>query len=260
VTLERRVRTDAQFAQDLAAGAEVIARDWLTHESESIVLSPDASVPAVAVLDEHFDLQGKPVALKVVAWDQCGLVPVAFAAAASPLRLALPDDAAHQADLLSRACAPLGLDELLDANTGTSPFPNVDVTRGHDEDRSLRVLLKDETTKAAGAWLGIRPSNSATLNVHTARKDVLEAAFRDAGRGGLEEVLAARAEHRKTAVAHNAEAKSADSARRIELVGTSDTWAFRIDVEVGSVRASFWTVFLNKGGSWEREQRLFIPG
>jgi hypothetical protein len=264
VRIERQVRTASALASDVVFGAETICLRWLRNESEKVVLGPDAQVPAVAVADERLSVVAdREVTVRIVAWDQCGLVPAEFAARASPLKLVLPNAIARAGELLSRAAAPRGLDQLATAGGPVSAFPQVDLARS-SEAGGLKTVPKSSTLESPGAWIGVRPlakdGAPAAINVHTARKDVLDAALRDAGRGGLDTILAARADGRQAALA-GAGAGGSDAAGNasVVLVGASDTWAFRIDVTVGAVRESWWVVFARGGGGFQRAQRLFIP-
>jgi hypothetical protein len=263
VQIERQVRTASALASDVVTGAETICLRWLRNESEKVVLPPDAMVPAVAVADERFVVADREVTVRIVAWDQCGLVPADLAAGASPTKLVLPNAIARAGEFLSRAGAPRGLDQLATVDGSASAFPEVDLGR-ESEAGGLKAVVKSSTLESPGAWIGVRPlakdGSPAAINVHTARKDVLDAALRDAGRGGLDAILAARADGRQAALA-GAGTGGNDAAGNasVVLVSTSDTWAFRIDVTVGAVRESWWVVFARDGGGFKRAQRLFIP-
>ncbi|MFK7960845.1 MAG: hypothetical protein AB8G96_10000, partial [Phycisphaerales bacterium] len=75
----------------------------------------------------------------------------------------------------------------------------------------------------------------------------------------LETILSARAAGEVTAVPGRPGGARRTS-RRLVLTDRSDAWAFRIDVRVGPVERSWWTIMQRSpaDGSWTVEQRLAI--
>jgi hypothetical protein len=91
---------------------------------------------------------------------------------------------------------------------------------------------------------------------------LLEAALRDAGRGGLEAILAARSEGRQVPIPTAASDANDTAANGIgeRFVSVSDAWAFRVDARVGRVRRSHWLQYRPQESKWRCVQRLFITG
>jgi hypothetical protein len=101
--------------------------------------------------------------------------------------------------------------------------------------------------------------HSGRININTAPIELVEAALRLAGRGGLEQIVAARSEGRLTSGTALARVtKPGENAPRISA--TSTAWAFRIDIRVGPLRRSWWSVYVKqRSNRWECGQRLAIP-
>jgi hypothetical protein len=97
------------------------------------------------------------------------------------------------------------------------------------------------------------------INVNTAPVPLLEAALRAGGRSGLEQILQARAAHRRFQPGRlDQGATPANASGAPELVSSSPSWAFRIDAHAGPVRRSWWAVYQRSSSSWECVQRLTI--
>lgn len=95
------------------------------------------------------------------------------------------------------------------------------------------------------------------INVNTAPREVVEQALRAAGRGGLELVLAARVEGRSVSLG-DLRVSSSSSRAAPQIIGSSFAWSFRIDVQVGPLRRSWWAVYMKARSTWECVQRLAI--
>jgi hypothetical protein len=202
------------------------------------------------VLNERWQLGDSIYEVRITAWDQCGMAPLASIKTGSRLRAAIPGGILER---INAAEAPqterFGLDQFglgpfeLERSAFRSAFPTP------DEDDVLSV----------GAWIATHPvGENRSINVNTAPLPLVEAALAAAGRGGIEVIVAARSEGRLAplprALEHD---NSSVSAPR--LVGSSSVWGVRIDVRVGSVQRSWWAVYRQTSGRWECVQRLVIP-
>ena len=97
------------------------------------------------------------------------------------------------------------------------------------------------------------------VNVNTAPIELLEAACRATGRGGVETILAARAADTPAGVDPGpARERRGAAGRTLGLVGSSSAWAFRVAARVGPVARSWWSVYIRSESSWECVQRLAI--
>lgn len=262
------------LAAELLLAVQAPIDHWLSHEASKAVVppeppeppqAPDASeppeppeppevaMPAVVIVDESWMIEGVEVTLRATAFDQLGMVPWSHARGGSTLRLVLPDDvlaAVARAD--GAPGAPPGLD-LVVATSDRQVFP---------------VGPGSAAPPGLGALVATHGSAPARINVNTAPPALLEQAFRAAGRGGVDAVLANRARGRPAPVppprqsgagARPAADDPAAEAWRVELVGSSDAWAFRIDVRVGRLRRSWWEVHRpGSEGKWECVQRLVV--
>jgi hypothetical protein len=254
--LTAAIRRDETAVEDLLSQADAPIRDFLDHEARDLVLLPDARFPVVAVLDDTFDRDGKPVSLTIVTWDQCGLVPLDSARGATPLRLALPRPVVSTLDRVKRTGELPGLDWFVeDGISHISPFPPTPTIAPTKEATSL--CWPTSLDGVLGAHVATH--SHGKLNVSTAPIDVLEAALREDGRGGLDAIVAARSEHRQVPVPAAASHSDDHESRRIEFTSTSDCFAFRVDARVGRVRRSRWLVYQPSEGIWHCVQRLLVP-
>ncbi|HKX46052.1 MAG TPA: hypothetical protein VJP77_05070 [Planctomycetota bacterium] len=234
-----RVATAAQReAVDLLDQADGLVRTWLDQESTAVVLGTDVLTPAVAVRELAWSVGGEPRRMQVTAFDQCGMASAEAVAQGSTLRLAVPEAVARAADLVTGGDVPPGLDLL--ASAVESAFP----TAAGDQ--------------AVGALLATHVEAPGRIHVWTAPEPLLAAALDLAGRSGdLQVILQARAQGTKLGLAATAGGVATDLAPAI--VTASDVWSFRIDVEVGAVRQSWWSTYRGGAGSWSCVQRLAIP-
>lgn len=268
------------LADDLLVPAEDVILDWLAAHSESVVLAPDATLPAVEVLHDAWCAHDLEVEMRITAWDQRGMVPIAVARTASPLRAAVPFEVLRVIDSLAPqessdpSAGARGLDQLrADASRddGVPIFPIVaaqgePVRFGDDMvDNSPTAAADSARTDAAavGALIATHPSGHTAVNVNTAPLGLVEAALRVAGRGGIEQVIASR-EAGKLATITAITGRGEES---FGLLRSSDCWAFRVDINVrrrsghgvaGGVQRSWWTIFAKNRAQWERVQRLVI--
>jgi hypothetical protein len=235
-------------ADDLLRAAETPILAWLASTSTTVVLSPDSEFPRLEVLRDVWVVDDTNYELCLTAWDQCGLVPMGVARSGSPLRFGLPDDVRQALDGVT---IPPG------------QLPGLDLLLGADRSDGLRVFPTAVSRKpsvespAIGAFVGTH--HSGRININTAPIELVEAALRRAGRGGLEQIVAARSEGRlASGTALPRVTEPGENAPRISA--TSTAWAFRIDIRVGPLRRSWWSVYAKEGSNrWECVQRLAIP-
>jgi hypothetical protein len=105
-----------------------------------------------------------------------------------------------------------------------------------------------------------RSSGAGSINVNTAPVELIEAAMRSSGMGGIEQIIAARAQG-KLAVAPHRESLPNKQSNRIQFAAASAIWSFRIDIHVGPLRRSWWATYSRTGrqaSGWECIQRLAI--
>lgn len=232
---EDTLRTRERLCSDALRAAESPIREWLQSISQRVVLPPDADEPRVEVFADRWGSrspdsgeygEGISCAIRITAWDQCGMAPV--------------EDRVDS----------LGLD-LLEPAGERSVFPS-----------ALSAQALRTRPPALGATTAThnpgRPGGQPRLNVNTAPLGLVSSAFREAGIGGIEQVTEARANGKPAPLAELRVTRrgGAGSAR---IVGNSNAWAFRIDATADRVTRSWWEVWIDTGSGWQRVQRLEIP-
>ncbi len=272
--LARKLARQTLVADDLLRAAEAPIMAWLEAESQKVVLPPHAAAPQVEVLHDVFAIDATRYELHITAWDQCGMVPVGAARSGSPLRLALPAEVRQCLDrltipegvvpgldfflpvvepggALSVFAVPADTDPLRFAASGGDVLPEPAPASAHGPPETTSERL------AIGSCAATH--NPGLINVNTAPAEVLEAALRSAGRGGLDQILAARAEGRLAPTAGQPQLGVA-SRGAPQPVATSPGWAMRIDIAVGALHRSWWAVYTKSASTqWECVQRLAIP-
>ncbi len=239
-----RLDVETELAGDLLRAAEAPIRYWLDEKSEEVVLPPVAREPRAPVLDDAWEMDGRNYEIRVVAFDQCGMVSLRSAREGSPLRRFLPAAVREEIDRLEEPADSLwGLDLF-----AGFPFPRGE--SGSEEE--------SEEAPALGAQVATHGDVPQSLNVHTAPLPLVEAVYRLSSAGGFEQVVAARAEGRKVAAVPP----------RPDRVGLeklpclairSRFLAFRVDARVGQARRSLWAVYgPGEDEAWELKQRLWI--
>ncbi len=260
-------------ADDLLRAAEAPILTWLTSQSSNIVLPPDVASPEVDVLHDFWVIETTEHELHITAWDQCGMVPVDVARSGSPLRLALPAKVKRVLDQVTiRSDQTPGLDLFTAAHQltkRTNVFPKPDGSQpmvferaGGQEPTPPPAESSPAERPAAlsippviGAYVATH--NPGRINVNTAPMELVEAALRLAGRGGLEHIVAARSADRLALL--NDLPRTAELNRTApRIAASSNAWAFRIDLRVGTLRPSWWAVYAKPRSTWECVQRLAI--
>jgi len=257
---ERNAERWTAIADGLLRQADEVIGEWLEEKSSSIVLDPEVEMPAVSVLDDAWDLDGCRYHLTITAWDQCGLVPQELARGGSPLRTVLPEQILRGMERSPGQAS--GLDVYGSPAGSPSPYPALPTSRPtrFGDEAGREPSLGGESPSGEppiGAYLATHAAGSPRINVNTAPIALVEQSLRFVGRGGsLEPIVAARSKGLLARVTDGAK-DSRKGESRLELVASSNAWAFRIDVRVGAVRRSWWAVYLNTS-SWSRVQRLSI--
>ena len=257
--LERGLRRDERLVQEFLIEADAPIQEFLAAEAGDVILRPDSPYPALLVLDDRFEAGAAALELRIVAWDQCGLVPLDVARSASPIRLALPREVIETLEANRRRGELPGLDWFAEED-GESPFPPAPSVQHIDG--GTRLSWPGSAQRVVGAWVATH--NTAKLNVSTAPLAILEAALRELQRGGIDRVVAARQKGEHVPIPPAGTDAPQDEPRRIKLVSTSDCFAFRVDARAGKVRRSFWLVYQPGAVSeadqprWRCVQRLLI--
>lgn len=235
-------RTDERLRLAWAAceSAETPVLAWLEQESRRTVLPPDAP-PMVRVLDDRFTLAGLPAHVRVTAWDQTGMAP-AVDAAAMPSFTPLLTRPQRRAARWVGVEAP-GLD-LADNSVAVFPSP--------DQPDALGARIATHNPPPASGRQ--RGGPSPAINIHTAPEPLLRAAYEHLGVPGLDAVLRARRAGERL---EGQTGRAADPGG-LRLIGSSTAWGVRTDATVGGLRASVWSVYTLRAGTWVREQRLVI--
>lgn len=241
--LGRGVDRDNRIANDLARAVEPAVERWLATKASDVALPPDAQTPEVPVLLDVLAEGACTIEVRVTAWDQGGLVPFDAARGGSPLGSDLPIEVKRAVEWITvgKDTAP-GLDLAVGNDALVSAFPEGGAMEGPPFSVGARVATHND------GW----------INVNTAPIDLVETAMRLAGRGGLEQIVAARAQGKQATMSDLGDTGDPDDLAP-ELVGQSRAWAFRIDVRVGLLRRSWWAVYERGGQKWECVQRLAIP-
>jgi hypothetical protein len=235
-------RTDERLHLAWAAceAAEAPVLVWLERESRRTVLPPDAP-PMVRILDDPLTVAGRPARITVVAWDQNGMIPAVDTApmpAFGPLLTRTQRGAARWIGAESP-----GLD-LADASVPVFPTP----------DQPTALGARVATHNPPPGPVRQRGGQSPAINIHTAPEPLLRAAYEHLGLPGVEAVLRSRRAGERS---ETQTIRVSDSAG-LRLVGVSTAWGVRTDVTVDGLRASVWSVYTLRAGTWIREQRLAI--
>ena len=241
VQLDRSLAEGA-IADDLIQASTLPIVDWLRRDAPLVALPPHAEQPMVRVLDDRFELEGRQVEIIVTAWDLQGMLPADAVRAGTPLRLLLPEDVRQRVDALE--ADPDGLDvfSVRDGHRRIFPSPT-----SHEPALGALISTAD------------RPSAQPTvrLNVNTTPAPLLAQALRLAGRGGYEQIMERRAKGQRSGPPPMPESDRSGS-QRIVLAASSSSWGVRVDIRVGSVRRSWWTVWTRVSGDWMLQRRTPI--
>jgi hypothetical protein len=253
--VEHNLNSHATTARSLVRQIELgPILHWLEEESSKVVLDIECQWPLVEVWSDQWQFEEVDYELRVTAWDQCGMVPLTSDARASSLWRSLATQVTGRISQLpeSGQNSPLGLDQMgLPTVESDRVTPSVFPTRSMDD------------PMAVGAWVATHSDGGfGSINVNTAPTPLIKAAMQLAGRGDFEQILIARQSGKQSPLP----SVTADSGASIRsgtdhaprFVGTSHAWAFRVDIQVGTVKQSWWSVFKQQRSRWECVQRLVI--
>ncbi len=272
--VRRTVARQTAIADELLQALDAPIRAWLASKSGSIVLPPDVSTPEIGVLHDTWMAESMKVELEITGWDQCGMVPLRVGRSASPLRLAVPTEIldvldrmkpdsleAPGLDVLGHLVRPTDEVDVFPAVAAMQPVVFGEPAGGAAEESGASPGSPTPRRIAIGAFVSTH--NTDRINVNTAPLDLVDEALRAAGRGGLEQIEAARDEGRRFELGAAPPPSSPPGQGAPEIVDSSSAWAFRIDLSVGaehglSIHRSWWAVYTRNKSAWELTQRLAI--
>lgn len=215
----------------LLHAADAPIRDWLARHAGRVVLPADAESPRLTILDDTFELDGVTASLSIIAFDQCAMIPL---------------DHAH-ADTSIDPRLLRGLDSLaLLASQHTPIFPS-------PQPKAPPALGERVATHNPS-----QPGRQPVLNINTVPLGRLAELLDGDASESLRQLAAARNARRISTPGSPALPLAGDIQPRPVLTSMSTAWSFRIDCRSGSVRRAWWCVFVDKGSTWERVQRLAI--
>lgn len=270
-SVERRT----EVADDVVRGLERFMAAWLASDADSVVLPPDATVAALVVLNDNWAADAT-VRARIVAFDQMGMVP--WTESAGSL-LASVEDSVRAARRRADSLSPIGLDVLPIEPTGDgvdaypSALASPAIQFGSDAPQPAPALSEGPTVEklppeipdlvrpAVGARFATHGASTATFNLNTTPRDLLERAMHRAGRGGLDVVLKARESGTLSVGEGTASSSGGQRARTggVRFVGASDAWAFLVEVSVDELTRRWWIVWVREPGqSWRLQQRLEV--
>lgn len=262
----RRLAQADHIAIDLLAAAEEPIQWWLKNESDKVILPlpPTVLEPAVAVLDDSFTLAARlidddeasgespVVQITITAFDQRGMVPMQLARSGSPLRLSLPTevlqllDAADLPPASGTLDVQLGLDlfsRAIDDYPDVAIFPSA--VAGGANRRPFGAQDAARLPALGGLVATHNRGTPVRINICTAPMPLVEAACRLAGRGDIDQIVAARTAGKRPDVPQLFDrAQSGEAASSIpSIVTTTDCWSFRIDLTVNGLKQSWWSTY-----------------
>lgn len=235
-------------ASELRHAAELAILIWLQRESPRAVLPPEATEPRVEFADEAWTIGDRPLALRITAFDQFGMLPHTELAAGSPLRATLPADVLRVAEAWQDAPRPIGLDMLARNDAGMTIFPRLSEPPGGPALGALVATHNPLPGRRGGRDPG-------AVNVNTAPIDLVERAMRLAGIDAIDAVLAARRRGEPARVPGGSRTRDGVNPR---LTHVSSAWSFRVDCSVENLTQSWWLVYVHDGSNWTLVQRLAI--
>lgn len=251
LTATRQADHAARIADELLRSADAPIQHWLAESAPTAALPPEVDEPRLDVLHDVIPLGAFDAEITITAFDQLGMVPWSLLDSASPITSALPPELARLDLDAESTDAPFGLDAI---ERGVLAYEwRIFPTSDENDQPAIGALIATHNTSGGGGGSGGGSGGGGGgVNVNTAPRKLLEVAMREAGRGGIEAILAAR--ERGEAVSFAARS-SRSSQQSIAIVSRSDTWSFRIDIRVGPVMRSWWCVYQSN----ECVQRLVIP-
>ena len=268
--LSRRLAIETRNVDAMLVTADEIILDWLSKESTSIVLPPEVESPRVEVIHDTLLFDDAEVTLQITAWDQCGMAPIDALHSGAPFRLAVSDYALKAVEIFQTLTnVPMGLDlidpkdeEITVFPTPVASIPNIyHLPNAISTTASNQFNGTDHDSQLAVGELVASHNESNAINVNTAPLALVERALLEAGRGGLEMIEMQRREGKPVtldelpSVPHEENQRDRNS---IRLTGASDSWSFRVDIQVGILSRSWWCVYQRMRSKWQLTQRLII--
>ncbi|MBA3708099.1 MAG: general secretion pathway protein GspK [Planctomycetes bacterium] len=249
--------------QGLSDG-EDLARGWIARNGSAVVLTPMEADRGITIVSDHIETASGVAGITVVLYDGLAGVPAHLASAGNPLRQALPPaissiripvtacpQPGQPSDLLERIELPQGkrFPESPNGPVWHWQAPDViaDVMSG---DVPIDVGIQPPSIALATA---LAPHSDGRININTAPTHLLYAAFSLIGRGGVEQLLAARRTHHLTPISEKDKEPTAGNG--IRLVDHSDCWNALITVRWNDQHRTWWTVFASSGSGFRRIQR-----
>lgn len=235
---------NARVADDLAKALTPSIMRWLRNDADDVVLPPHVSSPRQLVYEDSLDLGDRSCRMVVTAWDQYAMIPPDLLRRGSPIRSAVDTTVLGVVDATD-AQSLGGLDVYAAAHAPTFPT---------DQAPTLGSTIATHNPVIESR----RRRSAARLNVNTAPPEILEAAMQAAGYTNVSYILAARARGDRAAVSQAPDANPVDDHLAPVPTDRSDCWSIRLDVQVGSIRRSWWTVWERSRGQWRLVQRILI--
>lgn len=261
-----RLSEHQRFAADLLAQGESAATGWLQTESRGVALPPDALTPSLTILHDSLLIGDQQSTICITAVDLTGMVPISALRNGSVLASAIPGDVAAA---IRDAVAPFGPDQLADGDAHRRVYPRhkpaeqrvfgggaLDSGPDVPEEPNGEVAVTELVAFMTPTPLGRRETQEASpvmLNVNTTPLPLLTRALALSGIDALDQIVAAR----ETGAPASLELTIGDDAP-IRFTSSSPLWAFRIDAKCNSVTRSTWSVFEQRGGSWQLVRRIMI--
>jgi len=222
-SIAARIHADFLDAMTTAESAHDPILAWLETESKDVTIHPYSMSPMISVLDDSFQIDKKQVQIIIHAWDQFAMIP--------------KGEQVHEYQAIS------GLDQI---RGPISVFPS----SYHTENMGANIATHNPI-------LGQQTRGKAmpSVNLNTTPVPRLKQLFLQFNISGLDKVLSARAKSESATgslIRVNGQAP-------YRFVSSSQSWAFRTDVQFGLASLSLWSVYVQRGGNWMLEQRIVIP-
>ena len=202
--------------------------EWLEQDASDIVLGLDTDTPCVLIAEERLLSRAGRVLISVHAWDQQGMWP----------------HTSQRLGLSVSGAVTKGEDSVLvDAH-----YP-----KHHGDLRQAGLVSTHNPWPVRSG--STRAGVVSQINLNTAPLELLNQIDEQYGIVNLNETI----EHRSTGTASVPQGLLRQGRQPgIRLVGSSQIWSFRIDVEMASVIRSCWATYTNRGGKWQMIHRVLI--
>ena len=192
--MRRELDLDEAVAHDLLLALDEAVLAWLSQKSSSVVLPPIDAPPRIPVLRETLLLGARSAVVRIVAYDQEGMISLSVA---------------QEEPTLAQACRAASAPPWRDGKRSTSrrrrttPIRRSGWTCCVEGSRSTcgcsrspgrsATPSKTAITTTMPSALGSPTHGAGRVHVNTAPVSVIESIYHQSGRGGFEHVIAARA-------------------------------------------------------------------